>query len=276
MNHRGRTSWVSVSLALAALAWCNLAGAQQESPSHAETLFRQGREAVKRGDYAVACPKFEESQRLDPANGTLLNLALCEEGWGRLVEARMHLREVLAASDLDEQRRAIAMEHAKALDRKSTAQEATTTAAEPEAETVATPPTPPVAASTPPTPASPAPVRPDREPTASTSPHAAVYVLGGLGLLSLTTCAVTGILVIDRADTVNTHCPNKLCDDEGMAAASSGRALSAVSTATFGVGIALTALSAYFLLQPSKTAPRSAVTIGGLPNGARLSWVREF
>jgi hypothetical protein len=116
----------------------------------------------------------------------------------------------------------------------------------------------------------------DSESTTSSSPHAAVYVLGGLGLISLATCAVTGILVIDRADTVNTHCPNKLCDDEGLAAASSGRTLSAVSTATFGVGVALTALSAYFLLQPSKTAPRSAVRVGGTPNGANVTWVRQF
>jgi hypothetical protein len=273
VTHRKRTRGARAVLGSVMLLWCSVAGAQTETSSTAETLFREGREAVKRGDYAVACPKFEESQRLEPANGTLLNLALCEEGWGHLAEARSHLQEVLRAPDLDDQRRAIATEHAAALEPNPSS-----------AEAPASPPLAPV--DDPPAPASPvaaAPALPSTEPvprdserTASSSPHAAVYVLGGLGLLGLATCAVTGILVIDRADTVNTHCPNKLCDDEGLAAASSGRTLSAVSTATFGVGVALTALSAYFLLQPSKAAPRSAVRVGGLPSGANVSWVREF
>jgi hypothetical protein len=104
----------------------------------------------------------------------------------------------------------------------------------------------------------------------------AVYVIGGLGLLSLTTCAVTGIMVIERADTVDAHCPNRLCDEEGLAAASSGRTLSAVSTATFGVGVALTALSAYFLLQPGTAASRSGIAVRGLRGGGDLSWIGRF
>src|SRR5947207_15862051 len=67
------------------------------SAPSAEALFREGRDAVKMGEYEIACPKFEESQRLDPANGTLLNLALCEEGWGHLADARRHFRQVLEA-----------------------------------------------------------------------------------------------------------------------------------------------------------------------------------
>jgi hypothetical protein len=273
MRHCAGTSWVSAVLASAVLAWSGIARAQAESSSTAETLFREGREAVKRGDYAVACPKFAESQRLDPANGTLLNLALCEEGWGQVSEARRHFREVLAALDLDEQRRAIATEHVEALDRNaaSTSAPAPAAGSDPGPVTTGSAPAP-----TAPLFAAPNTPVPRDSDSASTSPHAAVYVLGGLGLLSLSTCAVTGLLVIDRAETVNAHCPNKFCDEEGLAAASSGRTLSAVSTATFGVGVALTALSAYFLLQPSKTSSRSAVTVGGLYDGAKVSWVREF
>jgi hypothetical protein len=273
MTQRKRTSWASALLGFAAFAWCGIAAAQTESASTAETLFREGREAVKRGDYAVACPKFEESQRLDPANGTLLNLALCEEGWGHVDDARRHLKEVLAAPDLDEQRRTIATEHATALERTGST-ETPAPATLSKLEPVADPPAPETPAAAAPSPLPAEPIARDAEPSAS--PHAAVYVLGGLGLASLATCAVTGIMVIDRADTVNAHCPNKLCDDEGLAAASTGRALSAVSTATFGVGVALTALSAYFLLQPSKASSRSAVTVGGLRSGAHVSWVREF
>src|SRR5262245_5550034 len=123
MKKRERTSGLSKVLGFAAFVWCGTAGAQAESASTAESLFREGREAVKRGDYAVAWPQLEETQRLDPANGTLLNLALCEEGWGHLTDARTHLREVLAAADLDEQRRTIATAHAEALDRNAGATE---------------------------------------------------------------------------------------------------------------------------------------------------------
>ena len=42
-------------------------------PAAAEALFRAARSAVERGDYRSACPKFEESHRLDPAVGTLFN-----------------------------------------------------------------------------------------------------------------------------------------------------------------------------------------------------------
>jgi hypothetical protein len=53
----------------------------------AEALFREGRDAAKHGDLETACADFAESQRLDPAPGTLLNLAECEEKLGRVASA---------------------------------------------------------------------------------------------------------------------------------------------------------------------------------------------
>ncbi len=50
------------------------ASANQRDPAAAEALFRSGRVAIEKGDYASACPKFEESSRLDPAVGTTCNL----------------------------------------------------------------------------------------------------------------------------------------------------------------------------------------------------------
>lgn len=56
-------------------------------PAAAAALFQEGRDAVKRGDYAVACPKLADSYRLDPAPGTLLNLADCNEHLGKIASA---------------------------------------------------------------------------------------------------------------------------------------------------------------------------------------------
>jgi tetratricopeptide (TPR) repeat protein len=48
----------------------------------AEEQFRKGRQLITTGNYRLACPRFEESMRLAPALGTLLNLAICEEQAG--------------------------------------------------------------------------------------------------------------------------------------------------------------------------------------------------
>ena len=53
----------------------------------AEALFQQGRDLLKEKRYAEACARFEDSQRLDPKLGTLLNLAVCHETVGRLATA---------------------------------------------------------------------------------------------------------------------------------------------------------------------------------------------
>ena len=53
----------------------------------AELLFREGRALLEREAYAQACPKLEQSHRLDPALGTLLLLAFCHEKIGRTATA---------------------------------------------------------------------------------------------------------------------------------------------------------------------------------------------
>src|SRR6188474_3327999 len=93
---------------LSALLWVGSAGAQRGDAAAAEQLFTAGREAFERGDFASACPKFEESQRLDPAAGTLINLATCYEKLGRLASAWEAWRSALQVlSRTDERRPAV-------------------------------------------------------------------------------------------------------------------------------------------------------------------------
>jgi serine/threonine-protein kinase len=64
-----------------------------------------------------ACPKLEESQRLDPATGTLMALALCQEQQGKLASAWAAFADVEGRSRLDGRadRERTAREHGAAL-----------------------------------------------------------------------------------------------------------------------------------------------------------------
>jgi hypothetical protein len=85
-----RLSWVVCgALSACSIARVALAGDAET----AEALFQSGREAMARGDLAAACPRLAESQRLDPAAGTLLNLAECEERAGKVASALLHFQE---------------------------------------------------------------------------------------------------------------------------------------------------------------------------------------
>ncbi len=85
-------------------------------PAAAEELFRQGRAASQKKDAATACAKFRESNRLDPAIGTVFNIADCEEKLGRLATSWTLFQEVVQRLPSDDDRRAIASERARSLE----------------------------------------------------------------------------------------------------------------------------------------------------------------
>jgi serine/threonine-protein kinase len=84
----------------------------------ARGLFDQARALMNDGKHAEACPKLEESQRLDPGIGTQFNLASCYERTARLASAWSLYLEVAAATRAAGQidREKVARDNAAALE----------------------------------------------------------------------------------------------------------------------------------------------------------------
>ncbi len=70
--------------------------ASSENRALAETLFFTGRGMMEAKRYADAAVKLAESYRLDPAPGTLLNLAVCHQNIGKVASAWGEFRQALA------------------------------------------------------------------------------------------------------------------------------------------------------------------------------------
>lgn len=70
----------------------------------AQSLFDEGRALMSQNNYAEACPKLSESYRLEPASGTLVNLALCHETEGKLAMAYVEYNETLSRAQREGRR----------------------------------------------------------------------------------------------------------------------------------------------------------------------------
>ena len=89
------------SALLVATLCLRAAQAESESSERAQQLFDEARALMKDGNYAEACPKLAESQKLDPGGGTILNLGICLRQQGRNVEAWNALTQALAQARRD-------------------------------------------------------------------------------------------------------------------------------------------------------------------------------
>jgi hypothetical protein len=106
-----------VAVCAAACLSSAVALAGNPDPAAAEALFRAGRERAEAGDWATACPLFVESNRLDFALGTSMNLAACEEHIGNLASAWARYGELLEALPPDDDRRAFVAQSVARLER---------------------------------------------------------------------------------------------------------------------------------------------------------------
>ena len=303
--------------------------AQPGDATTASSLFLAGRRAMDANDYAQACPQFAESYRLDPAIGTLFNLANCEDKIGHLADASTHFRSVLEQVPTKDDRAPIARARLAAIEPRLSHLTLSLDPDQPAGAAVARDDVP----------ISPAALgvslavnagdhdvvvtAPGREPartritmkegehreaklhvgpkaTSTASSSAPVtgvdappqiashgsgdtrrtlgFVLGGVGLATLGAGAITGILTLGKASIIKdpAHCSAALrCDATGVDAASAGKTLSVVSTATLIAGAAVAATGVVLVVTSPGKAP---VTAGFMvsPGGAGLQIGREW
>jgi hypothetical protein len=234
-----------LAVAVLVFAWTarpgRLAAQDEESETavdRSERLFRQGRVAVEAGDCLAAIPLFEESQRIEPAVGTLLNLALCEERLGHLALARATLADALSIAAPGDHRRSLISERLAKLDAQLLLQDHVPTVGAPKADRSLVPP-PAVAV------ASPAlviatPPPPSRRRTAS-------KVFLGVGVAGIAAGLAAGAAVLHEKSVVQARCDRSgLCDADGVTAARWGTRWSLASTSATALGLASLGLSLYF------------------------------
>lgn len=84
----------------------------------AQALYEEGRELMEQGRAADACPRFEESERLEPGLGTRFHLATCYEQLGKFASAHALFLDVAAeaAQRKQAEREQVARERALALE----------------------------------------------------------------------------------------------------------------------------------------------------------------
>jgi hypothetical protein len=250
--------------------------------SLAEALFREGRRLLAQGQVEAACPQFAESQRLEPAGGTLLNLALCHERIGRLATAWAEYREALRVAQREAQpeREQIARERSAALAPQLPFLTIVLAAgaAEPglavELDGVALP-APALGVATPvdPGPHRVVARRPGRAPyrvetrvaaaqrarvvvprlgpaaprpaDAGRSRRLAGLITGGAGLAALAVGSAFGVRAIARGRDAASHCPGDVCDPQGVRLNDQARTSALVADVTLGVGLAAVVAGAY-------------------------------
>lgn len=108
---------IAFSALFTLLATPAFAQGRKDEPA-AQSLFNEARSLMKKGKYTEACPKLEESLRMDYGIGTEFNLADCNEHVGKTATAWSQFLSVAAAAKSKGQsdREQIARKRAAALE----------------------------------------------------------------------------------------------------------------------------------------------------------------
>lgn len=265
-----------------------------DNVDRANALFDDAKTLEKNGQIKEACAKFDESYRLAPRGGTLLNLGLCHEKLGSLLAARRELRDALAVAQRDGRadRVPLATSHLEAVEGRlgwlaidarmvdelrvdgapiahadwgavpveagAHAIAATAAGRAPKTITVTT------------TEGEHQRVTIALEPTVTTKsivtavrrPSPWKWVVLGTGAASVVASLALGAWGLERKGVVADHCDAaKTCDPDGLDAVDTGRAVTIASTVLFAVGVV--GIGASFFI-PSTTA-------SGRPSGLGLA-----
>ncbi len=87
-------SLVTLAVAVAAAVLpASVYSQDSQNAAIAEALFREGQALLKAGKVHEACEKLSASLQIEPAVGTMLNLAVCHEQEGKLASAWAELAE---------------------------------------------------------------------------------------------------------------------------------------------------------------------------------------
>ncbi len=288
------------------------AAEQVRDPATAEALFRQGRQAMEAKDFQQATQKFAESQRLDPAAGTLMNLATSEEKVGRLASAWQHWKEAIDSLPVNDDRIAFAQSRVQDLEKKLPRLQVTlgkgaSDGAKVYRDEIELGP----AGQGVPLPVDPGPhtvtvrmpgrfsksttisvgvgeqamidVQPGAvDPSAGTvaakgSAKTIGWIVGGVGVVGIGTAAVTGMMLVGIKRTVSDNCDeSKVCNQDGLDAAANGKKLIVANAIGWGVGAVGLGVGAYLILSAPKAQPAAVLAPSIGPGSASLTYVGRF
>ena len=282
-------------LAFGYLVRSGAAEAQASGSPIAQALFEEARTLMNAGRYDEACEKLSESQRVDPASGTLLNLAVCHEKQGKTATAWAEYSDVVAATrrEGNAERQRIASHRIAELEPKLCRLSIASSADVPKATLVVRidgSQLSPAALETP-LPLDPGthlveiesagrtlwsgPVNFARDGVTNVVTLVGVqvaggsgapvdvpqtrwaYVLGATGVVALGLGSYFGLRAKAEWDERNAHCAGGTCDDRAVSASDNAHALAIASDVGFGIGVTSVALAAFFALTGYAAASRA-------------------
>jgi hypothetical protein len=282
-------------LALALLSPRARAQSSGTNANVAEALFREGVKLFDEGHIREACDKFAESFRLDPANGTLQDLALCHERQGKIASAWAEYTQLIGRATQSKQparvelakNRAAELEprvprvrlvfgedanvERVAIDGEAIGRAAWSTALPIDPGdhvlTFAAPRF--VDASRTVTVAqegatidvdvprlAPASPEPSAAPS-NPSRRTVAWILGGAGVVAIGVGGFFGLRAIANKNDGDAHCAGRFCDATGMSLQDDAHTAATISTIAFGAGALALGGAAFLFLTPS-VGPRSA------------------